>query len=137
MSKRKLVLIWYSLLLVCAIMGFIPEPDGLLKFLCVALSITPFIPAGLLLKWAKDRKDHRTIRQVRNISIISLSVTMVLFCLNVVSVLMSELWGTIFYVLLVIGSTPMICAQYWVIGLFGWACLMWSAITLLPRKKKS
>ena len=136
MSKRKLALSWYSLLLVCAILGFIPEPKGLLKYFCVAVSITPFIPAGLLLKWAKDRADYRTIRQVRNVSIISLCVTMVLFCLNVASVLMSELWGTILYVLLVIGSTPMICAQYWFIGLFGWACLMWGAITLLPRRKR-
>jgi hypothetical protein len=133
MNKRRLLLIWYSLLLICAILGFLPNPTGIWKVLCIVLSITPFIPAGLLLKWATDRNDKQTIRLVRRISIASLSLTVALYLLNVLSALMSEIWGTIFYVLLVIGSTPMICAQYWALSLFGWACLMWTSITLLKK----
>ena len=130
---KKLWLSWYSLLLVCAILGFLPEPAGFLKFLCVSLSIASFVPAGILLKYAADRQDKKTPRLIRNISIISLSLTVVLYGLNVLSVLMSEAWGYVFYAMLVIGSTPMICAQYWVLSLFGWAMLMWTAITLLKK----
>ena len=136
MKKRKLILAWYSLLLVCAVLGFLPEPEGFWKFLCITMSITPFIPSGLLLKWAHDRKDKQTIRQVRNISIVSLVLTVVLFCLNVASALMPEIWGAIFYVVLVICSTPMVCAQYYALSLFGWACLMWTSITLLGKRHR-
>ena len=134
MNKRKLILAWYSLLLVCAVLGFLPEPKGFWKFLCITMSVTPFIPSGLLLKWAHDRKDKQTLRQVRNLSILSLSLTVVLFCLNVVSALMSEVWGVIFHVLLGIISAPMFCAQYYALSLFGWACLMWTSITLLRKR---
>ena len=131
---KKYWLSWYSLLLICALLGFLPEPKGFWKFLCVTMSIVSFIPGGLLLKFAADRQDKKAIRRIRNISIVSLSLTVVLYTLNVASALMSKIWGDIFYVMLVVGSTPMICAQYWVLSLFGWAMLMWFAITLLRKK---
>ena len=131
---RKYWLSWYSLLLICAILGFLPEPKGFLKAVCVTLSVASFIPGGMLLKYAADRQDKKTVRRIRNISIISLSLTVALFSLNVVSTLMPKIWGDIFYVLLVIGSTPMVCAQIWVLSLFGWAMLMWSAIAILRKK---
>ncbi len=128
---KKLWLSWYSLLLVCAILGFLPEPIGFWKVFCVVIGIASFVPAGLLLKAAADRQDKSTLRRVRNISIVSLSLTVVLYALNVLSVLLSEVWGNVFYVLLVLGSTPMICMQIWVLSLFGWAILLWTSITLL------
>ena len=131
---RKLWLSWYSLLLICAILGFLPEPVGFWKVLCVSMSVLSFLPAGLLLWKGRKEKSKKTLRLIRNLSIISLSLTVVLYSLNVVSVLMSEVWGNIFYVLLVIGSTPMVCAQYWVVSLFGWAMLMWTSVTLLKKK---
>lgn len=130
---KKLWLSWYSLLLVCAILGFLPEPTGFWKVLCVGVSIASFVPAGVLLKYAADRQDKKTLRLIRNLSILSLSLTVVLYGLNVLSVLLSETWGYVFYAMLVIGSTPMVCAQYWVLSLFGWAMLMWSAIALLKK----
>lgn len=131
---KKYWLSWYSLLLICAILGFLPEPAGFWKFLCVSMSVISFIPGGLLLKYAYDRQNKKTLRQIRNISIVALSLAIVLYALNVVSVLMDKIWGDIFYVMLVIGTTPMVCAQYWVLSLFGWAMLMWTSITLLRKK---
>ncbi len=134
MNKKVLWLSWYSMLLLCAIFGFLPEPAGFWKVFCVALSILSFLPAGLLLKYAYDHDDKRTLRLVRNLSIGSLVLTVLLYTLNVLSALMTEVWGVVFYILLVIGSTPMICAQYWVLSLFGWSCLLWTAITMLKNR---
>lgn len=134
---KKLWLSWYVLLLICAILGFLPEPTGFWKFFCVVMGIASFLPAGLLLKAAADRQDKPTLRRIRNISIVSLSLTVVLYALNVLSVLMSEVWGNVFYILLVLGSTPMICMQVWVLSLFGWAMLMWTSVTLLKSAKAS
>lgn len=131
---KKYWLSWYSLLFACALLGFLPEPKGFWKGICVTMSIISFIPGGLLLKYAYDRQDKKTLRQIRNISIISLGLTIVLYALNVLSALMSKIWGDIFYAMLVIGTTPMVCAQVWVLSLFGWAMLMWTAITLLRKK---
>ena len=101
------------------------------------MGIASFLPAGLLLKAAADRQDKPNLRRIRNISIVSLSLTVLLYALNVLSVLMSEVWGNVFYILLVLGSTPMICMQVWVLSLFGWAMLMWTSVTLLKSAKAS
>lgn len=128
---KKLWLSWYSLLLICALLGFLPEPVGFLRFFCIVTALGSFIPGGLLLKFAAQRQDKKTLRQVRSLSILSLSVTVVLYGLNVASVLMGEAWGYVFHVLLTLGSTPMLCAQIWVLSLLGWATLLWSAVSLL------
>ena len=132
---KKLWLSWYSLLLVCAILGFLPEPGGFWKFLCVSMSVLCFVPGGLLVKLAGDRQDRKTLRVIRNLSIISLSLTVVLWTLNVLSTMMSQTWGYIFNAMLIIFTTPMVCAQYWVLSLFGWSMLLWGAITLLKKGK--
>lgn len=136
MKKRPLWLTWYSLYILCALFGFIPAPTGFWKIFCVGMSVIFFIPGALLIKWANDRSNTRTLKQIRTISLISLGGTMVLIMLNMASALMSELWGNIFYVLLILGSSPMICAQYWVLSLFGWACILMTTIYLLKEGSK-
>ena len=136
MNKKVLWVSWYAMLLLCALYGLLPEPAGFWKGLGIVLSIGAFVPAGLLLKLAYDTADLHLIRLVRKICIISLSLTVGLYTLNIISVLMPPVWGTVFHILLVIGSTPMFCAQYWVLSLFCWACLLWSAITMEKERKR-
>ena len=130
MKNRKLWLCWYSLFIICALCGIIPNPQGFWRFLFIALSIAFFIPGGLLLKDA----DHATARKIRTAAIASLSATTVLICLNYLSALMPPVWGQIFHYALAVISTPMFCGQVWIISLFGWSCLLSAATTILKRK---
>lgn len=129
MKNRKLWLSWYSLFIICALCGIIPNPQGFWRFLFIALSIAFFVPGGLLLKDA----DEVVARKIRTVSIISLSTTTVLICLNYLSALLSAVWGHIFHYILAVVSTPMFSGQVWIIGLFGWACLLSASINVLKR----
>lgn len=135
MNKRALWLIWYSLFILCALLGVIPDPQGFWKFCFVTLSVLFFVPGFCLLVWADRRDDVRALRQVRAISIGSLAATTVLIALNFASALMTELWGNILYGVLIVVSSPMVCGQYWVLSLFGWACILSTAVTMLKKRK--
>ena len=135
MNKKALWVSWYSLLLVCGLYGLLPEPVGFWKVLGIVLSIVAFVPAGLLIKVAFDASDVTLLRLVRRVCIVSLSVTVGLYALNVLSALLPEVWGVIFHILLVIGSSPMFCAQYWILGLFLWSCLLWTTVTVQKEIK--
>ena len=119
MKTKTLWLIWFYLFAFCCILGFIPDPPEFLKALLVTVGVGFFVPGGLLLK----KGGKKSVSGIRILSICSLVATMLSIILNYVSVLMDPVWGTVFYVLMGILSTPMFCCQIWVIGLFGWAFL--------------
>lgn len=125
MKTKNLWLSWLYCFILCTVLGFIPEPTGFFKFLFVVAAIGFFVPGFLLLKYGQ-RKDCRLVLTA---AAVSLTVTLTLIILNFASALMPRIWGSVFYVLLVIFSSPMICAQYWALSLFGWACLLFSAIS--------
>ena len=124
MKTKTLWLVWLYLFLFCCIIGFIPNPTGLVKALMVLTGIGFFVPGALLLV----RKEEKTTRWIRLISILSLVLTTVSIILNFASALMPALWGTVFYILMGILSTPMLCGQIWIISLFGWASLLAASI---------
>lgn len=135
MNTTAYYALWAGLFLLCAGLGFIPEPQGFGKFCLVLLSIGFFIPPALLLRHAEKKNDPLNIRLVRNLAFTSLILTLVLIIANFMSILAPEAVGNILYTLLVIVSAPMVCAQYWILSLFGWACLMFWAGSLLKSKK--
>ena len=57
MKKSTLYLLWAGLFIICAGLGFIPEPVGFPRFLLTALSIGFFVPPALLLHQAAKAKD--------------------------------------------------------------------------------
>lgn len=120
MKTKTLWLIWMYLFGFCCVLGFIPEPPTFVKALLVIAGIAFFIPGALLLR----QGDRTCIRRIRLLSIVSLVLTLISIILNFTSVLMKPIWGDVFYIIMGIVSTPMLCCQYWLIGLFGWACLM-------------
>lgn len=124
MKTKNLWLVWLYLFLFCCIIGFIPNPTGLVKALMILTGIGFFVPGALLLV----RKEEKTTRWIRLISILSLVLTTVSIILNFASALMPALWGTVFYILMGILSTPMFCGQIWIISLFGWASLLAASI---------
>lgn len=135
MKFRSIWLSWLYLFILCAVLGFVPTPTGIFQVLFALTAAGFFIPGFMLLVKA-DHRDHiKTIRLVRTISITALCVSTGLIMLNFLSATMYEVWGTIFYVMLVILGSPLVCGQYWVLSLFGWACLMMYSITLLKKRK--
>lgn len=134
MKKQHLLAAWGGLFLLCAGLGFIPNPQGLGRGLMIVLSLLFFLPgAGLLLLglWG----DPDSARLVRNLSAASLGLTTVLLALNTASVLWPEWAGDLLHGILGVVSAPMFCCQIWALSLFLWACLLLGSIGILRLKR--
>ena len=129
MEKKNVRYIWAGLFILTALLGFITEPNGLIKALMVISALAFFVPPAYLLK----QGDMQDVRLVRNLSIASLVTTAALLVLNVMSVLASEAVGTGLYALLILLSAPMVCSQYWALSLFLWACLLMVSLKKLKK----
>ena len=124
MNQKFLFTLWGGLFIVCAAMGFIPDPAGVGRVLLTLLSIAFFVPPALALYQAIQAGDQPVLRLIRNLSALSLCLTLVLLVLNFLSALRSETLGDILYNILTIVSSPMVCSGCWVLSLFLWACLL-------------
>ena len=134
MSNKTLYYIWGGLFIFCGLLGFIPQPEGIVKVLMVVASLVFFVPGGLLLYLGKKEGNYGTIAVVRNLAIISLAVTLFLLVMNFLSGKASAAMGDFLYGLLVMLSAPMVCSQYWFLPLFLWACLLMTAISFREKK---
>ena len=131
MNRKTLYILWSLLFLLCAVLGFLPEAQGKWQGLRTAVSLLFFLPPSLLL----HRADRDTALLIRNLSGLSLGVTMVTLILNFVLAVSSEYLGNVLHYILVVVSAPMICSGYWVLSLFLWACLL--MVSLKKCRKKS
>ena len=124
MKNRFLFALWGAMFILCAGLGFIPEPAGVLRVLLTGLSILFFLPPAVLVWKGRREKDRQTLMLVRNLSIVSLSLSVLLIIANFLTVFRSELLGDILHGVLVVVSSPMICSGHWAMSLFFWACLL-------------
>lgn len=133
MKKTILLFIWGWLYLICAALGHATEVTATQQTAMTVLSVIFFIPGFWLLAdgWKKKRKD--TCSLVFYISLGSLILTLVMLLLNVMSVTGSEALGNVMYALLIWLSAPMICSGYWILSLFLWGVLLFSAIFCKKR----
>lgn len=136
MNKTSYFALWGGLFILCAGLGFIPEPAGILKWLMVILAVIFFVPPALLARAAAREKDRVTLALLRNLSMLSLAVTVAVLIGNFMTLMASEAVGTALYIILVIVSTPMVCGRYWLLSLFLWAFLMFYSISKLRRKNR-
>ena len=127
MKYRFLYALWGALFILCAGLGFIPEPAGVLRVLLTGLSILFFLPPAVLVWKGRREKDWMALSLVRNLSIASLSLSVLLIIANFLTVFRSELLGDILHGVLVVVSSPMICSGHWAMSLFFWACLLISS----------
>ena len=134
MKKTHLFALWGSLFIICAGLGFIPESTGFLRFALTALSLAFFLPPAVLLYRAKQANDLDTVQLIRNLSALSLAVTLVTLILNFLSAFWPEFWGNVLHGILVVVSSPMVCSGYWVLSLFGWACLLVSSVQMGKKR---
>ena len=135
MSKiKKIWILWAAAYVICTVCAFFSVSQGALTGLFLLLSLGFFVPPGFLIYEAVQRKNRKILQIIRNLSLISLGLTLLTILLNFLSFQASESWGLVLYWLLILVSTPMICSQVWVIGLFGWACLLMTSLTYLKKE---
>ncbi len=135
MNKVGYLALWAGMYVICAVLGFVDSPEGWVKALLMTLSIGFFAPPALLLRDGARRKDRESFLLVRNLAALSLGATVVAMILNIVSILWSEAVGNALYALLVMVSCPMACAQYGLLSLFLWACLLIVSLKWLRHNK--
>ena len=136
MNSKTLYALWGGLFVLCAGLGFIPEPAGFLKFLLAAVGLVFFIPPMLLLLEAAHTGNRDRVALIRNLSIAWLAATAGLLAANFLSLAGTPALGDILYTLLTIATAPMICGQVWVLTMFCWAFLLFTCIHMLRHMKK-
>ena len=124
MKQRTIYGIWAVLFILCAGLGFIPEPEEKLQPLLTLVAGLFFVPPAWLLHQAGKKQDTAAILLIRNLSLLSLGLTLVLLVLNFLTALRSDFLGQVLHYTLVIVSSPMICSGHWAMSLFLWACLL-------------
>ena len=120
MNKKLLYVLWAGLFVLCAGLGFIPEPEGPFKIALSIISLVFFVPPA----WLLYRGDMSDAKLVCNLSALSLGLTLILLILNFLTALQSDFLGQVLHYTLVIVSSPMICSGHWAMSLFLWACLL-------------
>lgn len=120
MKKTFLYAFWFLLLLVCAGLGFLPQPAGAARWALRFLSMGCFVPPVWLLVLG-ERKT------VRYLSAASLGLTLLLLVLNIRYAAAGEAVGAVLNGLLTVVSSPMIAGGYWALSLFAWACLFFGS----------
>lgn len=131
MNRKTLFALWGGLYALCAGLGFIPAPAGVLKALLAVLAVAFFVPP-LMIVYGKS--NRHTLQLVRNLAAWWLVLTTALLVINFMSATAPVHLGDLLYAVLVIVSSPMICGQYWVLSLFGWAFVMFAAMAQLKKK---
>jgi len=122
MKQKTLFALWGLLFVLTAVLGFLPG-----AWWSRLASILFFLPPFVLL----HRGDRDTTRLVRNLSALSLGITMVTLILNFVFAVSSETLGNVLHIILTIVSAPMVASGFWALSLFLWACLLMASLKKL------
>ena len=135
MNNKQLYTAWGGLFILCAALGAVTPQNGLAMAMMVLLSVLFFVPGAILL-YRGIRTGHReAVCRIRNLSLLSLGLTLALIVANILSVLLPDGAGTVLYAVLIIVSSPMACGQFWFVSLFLWACLLMTSMLYMPKKK--
>ena len=137
MKEKILYAIWACFYILCVGLGTLTQITPAGKVALVILSLLFFLPGALLLKEALDTHSRAGLLRIRVICLTSLILTLFLLVANIASANASPEVGAILYDLLLLVSAPMICAQYWVLSLFCWACLLIASFPKLWKASKA
>ena len=134
MKQKALFVLWGGLFILCAGLGFIPQPEGFLRGAMTAAALGFFLVGWLTLYRADKTGDRDSLLLVRNLSLLSLGLTLLLLVFSFLTLNVSQWMGDLVHVILVIVSSPMICSGYWALSMFLWACLLLTARSYLKKK---
>jgi hypothetical protein len=99
------------------------------------LALLFFLPPAADLYFSRKRKDRAELELIRNISVLSLGLTMVVLVCNILSGLTANtILGDILHYVPVLVSVPFVCGQYSAYSLLLWAILLWSCLAVLRKK---
>ena len=129
MKNQTLYILWGCGYILCAGLGFIPNPTGVAYGALFCLGLLFFVPPFILLYRAIRAKDQKLLRLLRGISMGSLIATFCAIIFNIASYSATAFMGDAMHALLVMVSVPMVCSQVWVVSMFCWACIMYTAWT--------
>ena len=135
MKQKLLFALWGGMFILCALLGFIPEPAGVVRGGLTLCALCFFLPPFGLLLISRKKGDKNTILLLRNLSAASLGLTLVVLTANFAAFAGSESLGNMLHILLVILSTPMVCGGNWLVSLFLWACLLVASGKILKDRK--
>ena len=133
MRRSTLWIIWGVFYIICAGLGFIPEPAGIVRAMLFLLSLLFFVPPAVLLHEAKKAGDRATLLRLRRICAASLGLTLALLIASILSALGTTALDTPLHIALGLVSAPMFCSNYWVVSLYLWAVRL---ITSFIKKKE-
>lgn len=134
MDKRILHIWWAAMYILCACLGFIQERSAGVQTVLTLVSLVFFAPPVCLLVQAARRKDGKELKLLRNLSLLSLGLT--LFAL--VLAIATAPRGAAFAVnaVLTVVSVPMYCGKVWALSLLLWACLLLASMEVGKRAKE-
>ena len=134
-KAKELILyaIWLCLYILCVGLGTVDQMEGIGKVFFILTALIFFIPGIILLVMGIREKNKKTVLRVRMIAVCSLVLTVVLFCVNIVAAAAGRV-SPVLHDLLNLVSAPMFCARYWILSLFGWACLLSASFARVVKK---
>ena len=124
MKKKILYILWAVLYAVCVGLSFVKTPTRGETVILTLISLGYFVPPFWLFFLAKKERNRKAIKALRLVSGSVLALSMIFIILNILSVVAFTGLGKFLHVLLIVFSTPMVCAQIWAWPLFVWACLL-------------
>jgi len=124
MKEKILYALWGFLYVLCVGLGTFESPEGVLKIALILISLVFFVPGVLLLSDAVSAGDRKGILRVRIISIVSLSLTLLTLVAFILTSTGDGTAAQVFYDVLILVSSPMVCSQYWLLSMFLWSCLL-------------
>lgn len=134
MKRSTLWLLWGVFYIICAGLGFIPQPQGIVRAMLFVLSLLFFVPPGVLLYEASRHSDRALLRRLRMLALASLILTQLMLIANILAAPYSEGLGTAMHILLGLVSAPMFCSNYFVVPLFLWAVVLIMSFTKKKEK---
>lgn len=134
MKEKVLYAVWGALYILCVGLGFVEDAEGFGRILLIATALIFFIPGVLLTYEGHHTQNKKMLLRVRIVSGVSLLLTAAALAANVLSANASSQVGDRLYEILALVSAPMLCAQYWVLSIFLWACLLMGTL-VKPAKQ--
>ena len=117
--------LWAMLFVLTAALGLVfPAAEGGLKALLLIVSLIFFLPPMLILQKARQTGNDHHRKLIGLLAGLSLLLTTVLICMNILSFADAEGMGDMLHVVLTVVSAPMVCSNFFAVPLFCWALLL-------------